>query len=233
MKYLALMKKELRMILPWAILAAAVFTLIGTVVMCVIFKQERDVFSGYNWNWKDESLNISWWQMRFRNPFGPLGAWLFFISIGLGLILAVRQFWMPNFSKTKSFELHRPINRGWILSAKLLSAMLVMTISVGGVWVAFYRIGHHRFPNILITEMLIQGWIFIAIGYVVYLCLAVCGTDRSKWYATKKVPIVLAILIFITTFTQVQIYIALGIIGCAMAVLMVQLASLFLNRDYS
>ncbi len=230
MKYVALMKKEMRENMMWGIFAAVVFTLLATFIMSLIFKTEQ-IFSSYNWNWKNESLNIVWWNMRFRNPFGAIGAWLFFISIGLGLILAVRQFWMPNFSRTQSFELHRPVNKGWILSAKLLSAMLIMAVSVGGVWCVFYQIGHRVFPSILTKNVLVQGWMFIAFGYVIYLCLAVCGLDKSKWYATKMVPMLLAIFFLIMIFTQAQIYMVMTIIGCAIAVLLAQVASLFLSRD--
>ena len=67
-----------------------------------------------------------------------IGMLLFLTSIGLGLTLGIRQFWVPGFTKMWGFELHRSIDRTTILWAKFTAAAISLFISAGLVWTGFY-----------------------------------------------------------------------------------------------
>ena len=75
---------------------------------------------------------VTSWQFDQRDPLAELGFLLLCTSLGLGLVLAVRQFWLPGFFRTWSFTVHRSLSRHGILLAKSLAAAAALAVGVGG-----------------------------------------------------------------------------------------------------
>jgi len=115
MRFFALVKKELRECLPWTVLAAVGYLVIGGFAMYMAF----DV-SFWGYQRFTPGSTIGWYNLTKGSSLSLCGIWLLVISIGLGLALGIRQFWMPHFTKTWGLTLHRSVSRQTILGAKFL-----------------------------------------------------------------------------------------------------------------
>ncbi|MFC1677198.1 hypothetical protein ACFL3G_09070 [Planctomycetota bacterium] len=230
MKFPALLLKEFRECLPWLLLAGIIFLTIGG------FALRAEVYSKpYHWNIADFSPGkvVNTWPLTQSSHLALTGIWLFFASIGLGLMLGIRQFWVANFTKTWGFLLHRSAGRGTILSSKLAAALIGFLISLGVVWICLYK--YACIPELVMMppglRVFIEGWIFISIGYVIYLGTALSGLSRAKWYTTKMFGLGYAILAVITAF-QWSIVMAFVMIAIGVVILLTQIFSSFFNREF-
>jgi len=162
------------------------------------------------------------------------GMLLFLTSIGLGLILGIRQFWMLGFTKMWGFELHRSVDRTTILWAKFTAAAISLFVSAGLVWTGFYWYASQ--PKLFAvpppSRVFIEGWIFVMIGLVIYFGTALTGLSRARWYTTKKVPLAFAVFIFVTALSQWKLSFAVLSVIIGIAILVVQIIDTFLNREY-
>ena len=111
MKFLALVKKEVRECIPWVILAGIVYVAAGSLLLS-----------------RMDYPNLG------EQAFLWLGTLLVITSSGLGLILGLRQFLVAEFDKTWTLTLNRPIPRHMIVTAKLVAASLGLVVSVGLPW---------------------------------------------------------------------------------------------------
>jgi ABC-type transport system involved in multi-copper enzyme maturation permease subunit len=231
MRFSALVRKEFRESLPWLILAAVVFFGFGG------FSLRTMAFQGSrSWYYSRFSPGhiVEPYQFTHYSPLQLTGIWLFLTSIGLGLILGARQFWMPHFTGTWPFLLHRSVNRKTVLAAKLTATTIAFVISLGTLWLFFYWYANRLEPFILpqTARIFIEGLIFILLGFVVYLGTALSGLSTAKWYTTKIFGLALATIIIITTFSQWRLAWAFVIIVAGAFVLLSQIINLFLNREF-
>ncbi|MHC4396909.1 MAG: hypothetical protein ACYS1A_14775 [Planctomycetota bacterium] len=230
MRFLTLMWKEFRESLPGLLSAAIVLLAIGGFILRVETQNQRP-----NWYYSRiiPGETVDAYRLIHHTVLTLPGVWLLLVSIGLGLALGVRQFWMAYFTKTWSFELHRSVSRATILSAKLCIALLGFCISVGIVWTIFYYYSCR--PRLFMIppafRIFIEGWIFIALGFVTYLGTALVGLSEARWYTTKIVGLGFATLVFFTIFHwKLSWVFATLIIG--VVILLSQIIYTFLNREF-
>ena len=77
----------------------------------------------------------------------------------------------------------------------------------------------------------IEGWIFIALGFVTYLGTALVGLSKARWYTTKIFGLGFATLVFFMIFHwKLSWVFATLIIGAV--ILLSQITYTFLNREF-
>jgi len=228
MRFSALLRKELRECLPWILLAAVVFFAFGG-----FFLRAAAYFGDRYWRYSRFSpgTTVSPYDLTCYPTLQTAGPWLFFSSIGLGLILGVRHFWIPHFTRTWPFLLHRSVSRKTILAAKLTAGMIAFVISLGALWVGlfWYATRPEVFPIPQAPRVFIEGWIFIMLGLVTYLGTALSALSTANWYTTKIFGLIFATF---TTITLLSTVWAIGLIAVSTAILLVQIFDTFLRREF-
>jgi hypothetical protein len=212
MRFLALLRKELRECLPWMLLAAIIFLVIGGFILHAQAFYELAYTRMLDWYFTPGSAVYSYYLLGY--PHAPLqgtGLVLFLTSIGLGLVLGVRQFWVAHFTRTWGFTLHRSVSRITILVAKVAAAAIVFLLSLGLIWIILYYYASQ--PPISFvpptTRVFIEGWLFIALGG---LGFAGC--------------------IILMTVVQWRLAYAFAVIIVGMAILVSQIIYTFLHREF-
>jgi hypothetical protein len=230
MRFSALLRKELRECLPWMLLAAIAFLALGG-----FFLRAKAYYEGDRlYSRLSPGTIVDHYQLTFYPTLNFTGPWFFCLSIGLGLVLGIRQFWIPHFTRTWPFLLHRSISRKSILAAKLSAALIACVISMGSVWVGLYWYANRPevFPIPQTVRVFIEGWIFIMLGLVVYLGTALSGLSTANWYTTKIFGLVFSTFIIVTTLSQWTLVGIFAVIAVSVAVLLVQIFDTFLRREY-
>ncbi|MEN6384252.1 MAG: hypothetical protein ABFD79_03545, partial [Phycisphaerales bacterium] len=170
MRFKALLYKELRECLPFAIGAAILFMICGFTAIQTIIKFDNSfiVFS--------EDSENNFWNLFKSSFIQPACPFLALFAAALGFSLGIRQYAAESFFRTWGFLLHRSINRGRFLSAKLLAAILSF-IPLAVIWCFFYIYGHDKqyFPIPPTEKILFEGLIFTALGFVAYLAVAMAA----------------------------------------------------------
>ena len=231
MKFLTLMKKEFREILPWMLFAAIAFLAIGFFNITLLGHNP-----GYNWQYSgfEPGLDVDMHQLLSSSVLGINSVWLFLISIAFGLAIGIRQFWVPFFKKTWAFEFHRSVNRRTVLIAKLLAGIIAFLLALGTIWTFFYIYSSR--PDLFMVPTSIrnflEGWILIALGFLIYLATALTALARAHWYTTKAFGLPFAIFILSVTFSQWKLSQALITIIIGIVLLLSQIIYTFLNREF-
>jgi len=231
MKFSALLKKELRECLPWMLLAGIVFLALG-----VFFLRVEVRYRNPSWYYSNLTPGTFLQSSLFtyRSILGGTGTLLLLSSIGLGLVLSIRHFWIPNFTRTWLFLLHRSVSRNTILAAKLTATMIAFVISLGPVWIGLYRYACRPevFPIPQTPRVFIEGWIFIMLGLVTYLGTALSSLSQAKWYTTKIFGLLFAGFIIITTLSQSSLVWIFTVITVSVAILLSRIFDTFLRREF-
>ncbi len=231
MRFTALLKKELRECLPWLLTATVIFLLFGTVAF-----QGRARRNDYYSNWQTRP-GSKLYAYDFRgsrlDPQIPVGPLLFVTSIGLGLSLAGRGFWMPGLSRTWSFTVHRSVGRMTILTAKICAACISFVIGPGLVWMLFYwyasRPGVSPIPPR--GRVFIEGWILIATGLIVYAGAALSGLSSAKWYTTKMFGLGFSLISFVFVLLQRSLPECFIVMIIGFSILLPQIINTFLKKE--
>jgi len=228
MRFSALLYKEIRELLPWLILVAAFFILFCTLSMLTIR------LSYYHYNLIDKpGSEVDFYRLRHNHPLSSLGPLLFLTALGLGLVLAVRQFWFPNFFKTWAFTIHRSISRGAILTAKFTAAALSY-ISLSLLWTFFFwyvsRPGILPYPPS--GGIYLEGMLLILSGVTIYFGACLTGLSSARWYTTRVFGLGFAVFITVLIWGLASIswFIVLMLIG--QLLLLVQIIHTFLNKEF-
>ncbi|HIJ52034.1 MAG TPA: hypothetical protein HPP66_02630 [Planctomycetes bacterium] len=231
MRFLALLRKELRESLPWMLLAAIIFLAIGGFVL-----RAQAYLGQPSWYYSGLSPGtvVDTYRLTHFSPLRMTGSWLLVTSIGLGLALGVRHFWMPLFTRTWPFLIHRSANRPTILWAKLAAAIISFIIPVGVVWVALYRYSCRPeiFETLPTKRVFIEGWLFILLGLVAYLGTALAGLSSARWYTTKILGLAFATIVICMTIFQWRLGWAFAVLVVGVVVLLSQIIDAFLNREF-
>lgn len=231
MKFIALIRKEMREILPWTLLATIAFAAISIFVM----KMEM-INSGSNWNHDQIKPGepVSNYVLFEYSVLTIQGAWLFAVSLAMGIVLAIRQFWIPFFTKTWQFEIHRSVKRVTILRAKILTAISGIIIPLGSIWTALYlyacKPGVFTFPPSF--RNYIEGWIFITMGLLIYFAISLTALTRARWYTTKITGPLFATFIITITMSCITLNWAFAYMTIGIIMLLSQVAHTFLNREF-
>ena len=120
----------------------------------------------------------------------PSTAWVsFFCSrlSGLGLVMGIRQFYVPAFDRTWAFTLHRPIGSKHGCSRQVHRGDTGPGPLLGVPWTMLYlyAAAPGRFMDPVLPGILWEGWLLISLGFVLYLGTAVSSLYRARWYGTK------------------------------------------------
>jgi hypothetical protein len=232
MRFSALLRKELRESLPWMILAAIIFLAIGGFVLRAQAYHGRP-----NWSYSGLSPGTavdSYQLTHYYSPLAMIGSLLLTTSIGLGLVLAVRHFWIPHFTRTWPFLLHRSASRQMILGAKLTAATVAFVVSLGSVWIGLYWYACR--PELFMippsVRIFIEGWLFIMFGLVAYLVAALVDLSTARWYTTKIFGLAFATVVIVASISQWRLIWAFVVIIIGAVILLSQIIHTFLNREF-
>ena len=233
MRFLALLRKELRESLPWLLLAGLLLLVVGLLTLRIGSRYSE----GYCWQYPpgiSPGETVDTYRL-LRRPWLQLPAhWLVFIAPGLGLILGVRHFWMGLFTRTWSFLLHRSVPRLTVLWAKLTAATIGFIVSLGLVWTGlyWYACRPDLFPVPESPQMLLNGWIYIAMGLAVYLGTALSALSTARWYTTRLFGLAFATLaVFVILLQWHPAWIA-ALTILTFAILLSQTMAAFLSREF-
>lgn len=233
MRFVALLRKELRESLPWLLLAGLLLLGVGLLTL----RASSRFSEGFYWQYRQgiapgETVNT--WQL-LRRPWLQLPAmWLAFIAPGLGLVLGVRHFWMPLFTRTWSFLLHRSVPRLTVLWAKLAATIVGFLISLGLIWTGlyWYACRPDLFPIPESRQMLLNGWLYIAMGVVVYLGTALSALSTARWYTTRIFGLAFATLAVFVILLQWHPAWIVALMALTLAILLSQTMAAFLSREF-
>lgn len=231
MRFSALLKKELRECLPWMVLAGIVFLALG-----VFFLRQQILYRNPSWYYSRLSPGtiIEPHLFTYNSNLGITGPLLLLSSIGLGLALGIRQFWIPNFTRTWQFLLHRSVSRNTILTAKLTATITAFIISLGPVWIGlyWYACQPEVFPIPQTFRIFIEGWIFIILGLITYLGTALSGLNTARWYTTKIFGLVFAAIVIFTIFPQCSLVWIFTVMAVSTAILLLRIFDTFGRREF-
>ena len=230
MRFLALLKKELREAVPWIILSLIIlFVISWFIIRTMAVYRGHEYYVGMLPNGK-----IIDQHMIFRTDViqGP-AVLMFFISIGLGLVLGFRHFWMPGFTGTWQFLIHRSITRPAIISAKLATTAIIM-LCLSLAWLLIAGIAGKTERIIIPPESGIVGLgVFYAyLGFIVYMGTALCAITKARWYTTRMFGLFLVFIMFVAILPQTSFAYAFFITVVFFAVLIVQIYGIFLQREF-
>ncbi len=235
MRFLALLRKELRESLPWLLLAGLLLLGVGLLTV-----HSEAQFARMNYQHWSNRLALGPGEVvntydLVRSPrLAWAATWLAFIGPGLGLVLGVCHFWVPLFARTWSFLLHRSASRMSILGAKLATAILGLLISLGLVWMGLYwyacRPGLLPIPEPM--QILVVGWVYIVIGLVVYLGTALSALSTARWYTTRIFGLAFAALAAFIILVQWHPGRVLVLTVLAIAILLAQTVAAFQSREF-
>jgi len=229
MRFSALLRKELRESLPWMLLAAIVFLAIGGFLL-----RQAQLGGWYDWSERYFSSRPTYGLQYRHSPLQPIGPVLLLTSLGLGLVLGVRHFWIPYFTRTWPFLIHRSVDRKTIFWAKLAAAIIAFLISLGAVWAAFYSYScdPERFTMLPIKRVFIEGWLFVLLGLIVYLGTALTGLSKARWYTTKIFGLAFATVIICATIFEWRIGWAFAAIIIGAVILLSPIIDTISNREF-
>ncbi len=230
MRFSTLLYKELRECLPWMLLAAIVLLTLGS-----FFLREQIHYRNPSWYYSRLSPGtiVESHLFTYSSILGVTGPLLLLSSIGLGLVLGIRHFWIPNFTRTWPFLLHRSVRRKTILTAKLVATTIAFVLCLGPVWIGLYWYACRStiFPTQTLKNF-IEGWIFIILGLVTYLGTALSGLSSAKWYTTKIFGLVFAAVVIFMTFPQCSLFRISAVIAASAAILLSQIFQIFGRREF-
>ena len=231
MRFSTLLRKELRESLPWMLLAAIIFLAIAGFVM-----HAQAFYRQLNWYGSSFASGsvVEPYRLTQYSSLRMTGPYLICISIGLGLVLGVRHFWIPHFTRTWPFLLHRSVNRRVVLAAKLTAATAAFIVSLGFAWTLLYQFAC-RSQLFLMSpppRVFIEGWLFIVLGLVVYLGAALTALSTARWYTTKISGLAFATVLIVATLSQWQLFRVFVVIIIAAVILLSQIVDTFLNREF-
>jgi hypothetical protein len=226
MKFLTLLKKELRDSLPWILLSLVLLLAIGWFAISTQIPGQGSWFQAKLQS--DKMIEI--FQLDIMHGATSV---ILNISLGLGLVLGIVQFWIPGFSRTWQYLIHRSVRKSTIITAKLTSVIIIMSLlSLEWVLLAGYT---HISKEIIIPAdagMVYLGIFYGYFGLLVYLGTAICAITKAHWYTTKMLGLAFAlfmILIIIYLANFIQAFIAFIIVFIILAL---QVYQTFSQREF-
>jgi hypothetical protein len=233
MRFLALLRKELRESLPWLLLAGLLLLAVGAFALRAQSRFSNPSAWSYNQGMAPGEAVDTY---RFLRPsrLELPAVWLAFIATGLGLVLGICHFWAPLFARTWSFLLHRSASRLTVLAAKFSVAVLGFLVSLGFVWTVlyWYACRTNLFPVPEPFKTLVGGWLFVVMGLVVYLGTALSALSTARWYTSRIFALAFAILAVLVIWSQWHPAWIVALTVAAISILLVQTVATFLSREF-
>lgn len=231
MRFIALLRKELREAMPWMVLAGIVFLFFGSVIIQANAKRYYRPYGLWNVTQSDQGIVSHHFFTRYFQEVGPL---LFLTSIGLGLVLGGRQFWMPNFIKMWPFTIHRSINRRCVLWSKFAATVITFVVSLGSIWTLFFlyasKSGMFYYPPR--GRIYVEGWLLILTGLVIYCGTALAGLAETRWYTTRMAGIGFTVFILTLAMSHTTLTGCFATILIGLLTLVIQIISTFSDKQF-
>lgn len=229
MRFLTLYKKELREAAPWIILAALLLLPIGWIM--ILMKAHDQGWWRYGAISNGQVIDE---YMMFRTDIMLESAVLmFFLSIGLGLILGIRHFLVPDFTRTWQFLIHRSTTRTVVLTAKLTAAATIMfCLSLAWLILATYT---HVSDRVIIppeSGIVRLGIFYAYLGFIVYLGTALCSLTTARWYTTRIFSLFFVFIMFMLILSQTNYAFVFSLTVFVLIVLVVQIYGTFLQKEF-
>ncbi len=232
MRFIALVRREIQESFGALILVTFLFVLISGVI---VQRQIRYAQIYNRWMGLEPGESIYGGQLiGHPKPLSGTGLVIFFASIILGPALAGQQFWEHEKRKTWAFMIHRSVRRRTILLSKFLTAALALTVCLGLPWTLLYllvsRPGLFLYPPA--PRTLIEGWMFVALGMVLYFGTAAALVNTRKKYTTRFFAIAFAAGVCILPLIQTSLTVCFAIIAIALVILLSDIVDTFLSREF-
>jgi len=231
MRFMALLRKELRESLPWILVAVIALLALGIFNMRT---QATYGMYGGRFDHFGPGQIVDPYQLFAQSVLSDGAVLLTCISAGLGVALGARHFGIPLLTKTWPFLLHRSVGRMTILGAKFLTAVIAQIVCLGCAWLLLYRYAsdpnHFMIPPPVV--MIFDGFLFILIGLLAYSGTALSALSRSKWYTTKVFGLALASAVALAVTSGSSRPWALVTILIAALILLSQTIHTFLTREF-
>lgn len=232
MRFIALVRREFQEALGALIVVTFLFVLISGVIV-----QRQIRYAQIHNRWMDQEPGESIYSRHLighPKPLGGVGPVLLLASIILGSGLAGQQFWEHEKRKTWAFMIHRSVRRRTILLAKFSAAALTLIVCLGLPWTLLYLLvskpGLFLYPPPLRT--LIEGWMLVILGMVLYFGTTAALVNTRKKYTTRFFAIAFAAGVCILPLIQTSLTVCFAIIAVALVILLSDIVDTFLNREF-
>ncbi|MHC5083123.1 MAG: hypothetical protein ACYTET_04205 [Planctomycetota bacterium] len=234
MKFAALLKKELRICLPWLLLCMVVFVVIGSIMMhgMTLNNAHRINYGPYHENYINE--HYSSYSFTLQSPIVEFAGLILVLSLALGLVLGFLQFFLPGLSKTWAFTIHRSINPQAIIWSKFTAAAITFGISLGLLWTLFYSYAAvpGRFYIPVFFRTYLEGWVYIFAGLITYWGTALSAVSTTRFYTTRLLGLTIATFLIILLLWQPSIAHAVMWTVIGAFILIIQIIHTFLTREF-
>ncbi len=223
-----LIKKEIRSIWKWALIASAI-QFIGFIIVECLATRHSIIEAPY--------LLLSGEFAESTSPLFGYGTATFFwlISILTAVVLPVVQINPEIQNKTITFLLHRPISKSDVLNAKIVSGLVMLILSIG-VQLSFVILvcsipGNYAAP--FEFDMIFNWILCIYFSCCVYLAVLFCCLQVGKfqkWLALCSLPILFLISLTISYFS---IWLQLTLLLTTITLWYLAVRYSFEERDFS
>jgi hypothetical protein len=230
MRFMALLRKELRESLPWILAAVIALLVIGGYSI-----RSQATRGKYGWQLNvGPGQAVEPYRLLAPSVLQDSATLLLWVSIGLGLALGARHFGMPSLTRTWPFLLHRSTTRTAILLAKLLAGIVAQVVCLGLAWLLLFKYASR--PDLFMipppTPMIADGALLILLGLLVYCGTTLSALSKSRWYTTRVFGLALAgVVVFAMAFHSSRPW-ALATILIAALILLSQIVHTFLTREF-
>ncbi|MHC4069481.1 MAG: hypothetical protein ACYS18_08160 [Planctomycetota bacterium] len=234
MRFITLVKNQLQEILGYLIIVAIIFTLLSSLILWGGIRHPDPYhYSEYSSIIPGDTVSL-YTLIQHPKPLSWVGPVLLVSAILLGLLLAQQQFAEQQKRGTWAFTIHRSVSRCTILWARFSAAVIAFVICLGAMWTMFYlyvsAMGASPCP--LPVRVLIEGWIFILLGLVVYFGAALSAVSTKKKYTTKYFGAAFAGMILVPALVQVSLALCFAVIALALVILVSDTIDTFLSREF-
>lgn len=232
MKFIAIVRNQLQEIYGGLIVMMVIFTFLGGFILWRGIRHPD--FDRY-WKYQAPGDTVSHYTLfQYPKPLVGVGPVLLGVSVILGFLLAAQQFVEQEKRKTWAFTIHRSVARSTILWAKFSAAVIAFILCFGVVWTLFYLYVSVPgvFPYPPTARTLIEGWIFILLGLVIYFGGVLSAVSTKKKYTTKYFGTVFAGVILVLSFMQLSLALCFAVIITALVILVSDIIDTFLSREF-
>ncbi len=172
-KYIAIINKELRFILP-ILIAAGILFYLYCLDMCRYFRINdymNNILEYYTGD-TEHNLRLTGYIVSKLSGFNEI--LIVFFSIA-AVLIALVQFWLPGLKGNWKFIMYRPISRTRQAVTMTFTAMLLIYIVAQLSWIAACNMLAARIPIPLNTSYYLWGLLYSLMPLVCYTATAIMG----------------------------------------------------------
>lgn len=222
-----LIKKEIKSIWKWALIASAI-QFIGFII--------GESFGTSHSIIEVPLLMLSGKLAQSYSPLFESATFFGLISILTAIVLPFVQIHPEIQGKTITFLLHRPVSKSDVLNAKIVSGLVMLILSIGAQLSFMILVcsipGNYAAP--FEFDMIFNWFLFIYFSCIVYLAILFCCLQEGKfkkWLALFSLPFFFWLLLFTTI--NFSIWLQLTFYLTAISLWYLAVCYSFEERDFS